>query len=474
MTTTAGTSSITATPRRPLRASIVACASIPGGSHRRTESTVMIVSWLIDQKWMNRRPCTDSANTDATITVMSRPRRELRLAARTVERVRAVAADRSSSRTIAATATRPDPLVTRPSVVPNTTSTTVAGAGPMNDARSSPRMSGTRRNGKSTSRPGSSDSSVPKVSNGRTAHAEGQQRGAHDHDRADRVGVAFGGQCVTEHRSEPTEEQGREAGQQELPATLARGPRPVRQQLQLEAHQRARHRRGPVAHGGGWSGGRSSHPTAPVSASRAPTSSTKTSSRRRPARRSSVAPSAMIRPWSTTATRSQMRSTTSITWLENTTVWPESVKRSSNDRITRVDTGSTASNGSSRNRTDGPCSSAAASADLLAHARAVVDDEGVRRSTQIEHVEQLVGPLGDHGRSHPPQQAAVVEQLGAGEAVEQPELVGQHTDVRLDLDRIGPDVAALDPDTCRRRVASARSSSGSWWSCPRRSGPTSP
>ncbi len=61
-----------------------------------------------------------------------------------------------------------------------------------------------------------------------------------------------------------------------------------------------------------------------------------------------------------TATQSHSDSTSSMTWEEKTTVAPDEVYRSSTPRMVCADTGSTPSNGSSRNSTSGLCSRAAA------------------------------------------------------------------------------------------------------------------
>ena len=85
--------------------------------------------------------------------------------------MRAVAADRRSSSTMAATtmaAPAPAPAA-RPSAVPPTTRTAANGAVPTNDAASRPRISGRRASGNSASRPGSRDSSTPSMSRGNTA-----------------------------------------------------------------------------------------------------------------------------------------------------------------------------------------------------------------------------------------------------------------------------------------------------------------
>ena len=67
-----------------------------------------------------------------------------------------------------------------------------------------------------------------------------------------------------------------------------------------------------------------------------------------------MAPCAMIATWL------QSRSTTSITWLEKTTVPPPDTYRCRMSRISAAETGSTASNGSSSTSSRGPCSSAQA------------------------------------------------------------------------------------------------------------------
>ncbi len=61
-----------------------------------------------------------------------------------------------------------------------------------------------------------------------------------------------------------------------------------------------------------------------------------------------------------TATQSQSDSTSSMTWLEKTTVAPDAVYRSRTPRMVCAETGSTPSKGSSRKRTSGLCRSAAA------------------------------------------------------------------------------------------------------------------
>ena len=72
-----------------------------------------------------------------------------------------------------------------------------------------------------------------------------------------------------------------------------------------------------------------------------------------PPRTWSVVPVATIWPLSMMETWSQTCSTSSITWLENSTVEPARTHRVSSRRITSAETGSTPSSGSSRNSPDG-------------------------------------------------------------------------------------------------------------------------
>ncbi len=96
-----------------------------------------------------------------------------------------------------------------------------------------------------------------------------------------------------------------------------------------------------------------------------PTSATNASSSERPLRIVSRGPDATIAPRCMIATSEQSRSTSSITWLDRTTVPPLAVYCSKTDRIVRADTGSTPSKGSSRKSTRGECSSAAARVTFL-------------------------------------------------------------------------------------------------------------
>ena len=84
--------------------------------------------------------------------------------------------------------------------------------------------------------------------------------------------------------------------------------------------------------------------------------------------------------------------------------------------------------------------------DLLAHAGAVVDHQLVLGGDQVEHVEQLTGPVGHQVGGQAPQETAVGEQLQAAEAFVEAEVVGQHADPGLGCRGIGPDVEALDAD----------------------------
>ena len=96
-----------------------------------------------------------------------------------------------------------------------------------------------------------------------------------------------------------------------------------------------------------------SHDSPSSSRARGPTRSTNACCSVLPPRTWSVVPVATIVPWSMMDTWSQTCSTSSMTWLENSTVEPELVKRVSRRRITSAEIGSTPSSGSSRNSTDG-------------------------------------------------------------------------------------------------------------------------
>src|SRR5262249_21369991 len=96
-----------------------------------------------------------------------------------------------------------------------------------------------------------------------------------------------------------------------------------------------------------------SHDSPAPSLPRAPTRAMNACCRVLPPRTSSVVPVTTIRPALMTETWSQICSTSSITWLENSTVDPEAANRASSLRITSAETGSTPSRGSSRNSTCG-------------------------------------------------------------------------------------------------------------------------
>lgn len=88
----------------------------------------------------------------------------------------------------------------------------------------------------------------------------------------------------------------------------------------------------------------------------------------------------------------------------------------------------------------------AGEADLLAHARRVVDDEFVLGAREVEYVEELGGALVDLGAGQAAQPSGVAEEFAPGEPFEEPEPLGQDTDPRLDLHRVAPHVVADDLD----------------------------
>src|SRR5690349_1373963 len=108
-----------------------------------------------------------------------------------------------------------------------------------------------------------------------------------------------------------------------------------------------------------------SHDSTSSSAARGPTRSMNARCSVLPPRTSSMVPVTTIRPLSMIDTWSQTCSTSSITWLENSTVEPDPANRVSSRRITSPDTGSTPSSGSSRNSTGGLWISAQPSAAFL-------------------------------------------------------------------------------------------------------------
>ncbi|GMA31987.1 hypothetical protein GCM10025875_19790 [Litorihabitans aurantiacus] len=82
--------------------------------------------------------------------------------------------------------------------------------------------------------------------------------------------------------------------------------------------------------------------------------------------------------------------------------------------------------------------------DLLGHARRVVRDELARVVGETEDAQEVVGALRDDGGVHPPQEAGVGHELGAGEAVEEAEAVGQDAEPALGRVGVLPDVDAVD------------------------------
>src|SRR5918999_3611403 len=112
--------------------------------------------------------------------------------------------------------------------------------------------------------------------------------------------------------------------------------------------------------------------------------------------------------------------------------------------MVRADTGSMASNGSSRNKHPGRMQQGRGQGDLLAHPVGVVDHKGPGRVAEAEHLQQLAGPRLHHRRRHPPQQPVVGEQLGPGQPVEQAQVLGQHPDPPLGRHRVAPHLDPVD------------------------------
>src|SRR6202040_712079 len=96
-----------------------------------------------------------------------------------------------------------------------------------------------------------------------------------------------------------------------------------------------------------------SHDRLSSSPDRGPTRSMNACCRVLPPRTCCVVPVSTILPLSMMETWSQTCSTSSMTWLENSTVEPEPTKRVSSRRITSAETGSTPSSGPLRKSTPG-------------------------------------------------------------------------------------------------------------------------
>ena len=80
------------------------------------------------------------------------------------------------------------------------------------------------------------------------------------------------------------------------------------------------------------------------------------------------------------------------------------------------------------------------------HSRRVVRDDAAERVGEVERASEVGGaPLDDGGRE-PAQHAVVVEQLAAGEPVEDAQPVGQHAHHPLRGERVGCRIHARDRD----------------------------
>src|SRR5215213_5065219 len=82
----------------------------------------------------------------------------------------------------------------------------------------------------------------------------------------------------------------------------------------------------------------------------------------------------------------------------------------------------------------------AGEADLLGHARRILDDQGVCGLPQTQRVEQFIGPAVDVFRRHLTEQPHIAQQLRTAKPIEEPQPVRHHTHQRLGRGRIPPHV----------------------------------
>ena len=154
----------------------------------------------------------------------------------------------------------------------------------------------------------------------------------------------------------------------------------------------------------------------------------------------SIRPSAMIATWS------QMRWIRCMLWLDISTVPPAAVNffrmsmtswaRHRVDRLERLVEHQQAGRVDHRRR----------DRDLLHHAGRVVGDEAVQRVLEAERVDQVGGAVQRRLTVEAAEAGRVVQVLGAGEAVEEAQAVGQHAEHALRHRGVAPDVGSVDLD----------------------------
>lgn len=94
--------------------------------------------------------------------------------------------------------------------------------------------------------------------------------------------------------------------------------------------------------------------------------------------------------------------------------------------------------------------------DLLSHAGRVVEHQTAGRLGEIQDLEQLVGPVSANSSVETAQQADVLEELLTGQPLEQPEILGYHSDSCLDCPWVCPHVHPADPDVAAVRAQKTR------------------
>ena len=102
------------------------------------------------------------------------------------------------------------------------------------------------------------------------------------------------------------------------------------------------------------------------------------------------------------------------------------------------DTGSTASNGSSKINNRGAWISAQARPIFLVMPAEYSTTERVAIGLESESLQKITGTALDLGREHLAEQADVPQQFPTTQPVEEPQPVGQHAHQRLRRGRIGP------------------------------------
>ena len=164
-------------------------------------------------------------------------------------------------------------------------------------------------------------------------------------------------------------------------------------------------------------------------------------------------PRAAIRPWSSTTMSSASRSASSRYWVVSTTVVPRGGELVDDVPQHGAGDGSRPVVGSSRNSTDGEPTRLAARS---MRRRDPPDSSPTRRSamsSQVEPVDQLVGPARGRAAPSPVRRADQLEVLAAGEEVVEAGVLAGDADPAADLVGVGDDVEAVDQHPADGRAA---------------------